>query len=167
MGHHVQAIMGEKSNLDEILRMYGHSKAIELPQGIHLLPLTEDLYDAVAEVDDNALRDPAFMFLSSKIGSLLLSHASGRGLVYFETDYFGGTGTQGAVYVKAGEVLMAPTMEPNSINHALKLWGIGATGNKDEFATLFLDWFRSNEDWIEQPIYGNQIEFSKIVKQQL
>ncbi len=163
MGHHVQAILGEKHNLDEIKRLYEHSKVIELPQGIYLLPLTEDLYDAVAEVDDNALSDPAFMFLSSKIGSLLLSHSSGQGLVYFETDYFGGTGTQGAVYVKAGEVLIQPTLESNSINQALKLWGIRSSLGKDEFATLFLNWFRSNEDWIEQPVYGKQIEFSKMV----
>ncbi len=164
MGHCVEAFVAEKANLERIQNKYGFSKVVELSHGLCLLPLIEELYDAVEERRESALSDEHFQYLSPKIGELLLAHSGGRGIVYFETDYFGGDGAQCAVFAKEGKVLLEPSHEDDAINQALRLLGVAIADRRDEFDEIYLGWFRDNEDWIEQPVYGNEPKFEQVVR---
>ena len=72
MGHHIQAFVGGKEVLDAIYSKYGQSKVIPLRQGFFLLPLTDELYDAIDEVADKHEYPSSdeFEFLSPKITKL-------------------------------------------------------------------------------------------------
>ncbi len=167
MGHCVKAFISERNNLEAIQKKYGFSKVVELPQGFCLLPLLDELYDAIEEEMESILSDDRFQFLSPKIGELLLAHSDGKGIVYFETEYFGGSGDQRAVYVKGGMIKLEPIHDESSINQALQQLGVrirDKRDKRDEFDEIYLGWFRDNEDWIEQPIYRSEPKFEQVVR---
>lgn len=84
--------------------------------------------------------------------------------VYLETDYFGGTGTQLAEVWKDGAKILGPLLsydglKPNiqditivdaAINEALQTIGIYKQEGKDEFASVGLDQYRSNDSIIRE-----------------
>ena len=75
------------------------------------------------------------------------------GLVYFETEYFGGEGSQGAVLARSGKIIFGPEYRYHSINLALREIGVDKKAERDEFDALGLHRYRDNEDWIDQPKY--------------
>jgi len=74
-------------------------------------------------------------------------------IAFVATDYFGGEGSQGAAAWRPGGVLPY-RISPNSINEALAFVGVVRRGNLDEFDTVGLGWYRSNDRWIEFARYG-------------
>ena len=162
MGHCIQVFVGRKEVLDAIYSKYGQSKVIPLRQGFFLLPLIDELYDSIDEVADkhDYLSSDGFEFLSPKITKLLLDFSDAKGLVYLETDYFGGIGEQGAIAAKEGKIVYGPSKEKRSINKALRKIGVIRILS-DEFDTIGLGRFRDNEDWILQPSYGKPIPASQ------
>jgi hypothetical protein len=152
MGHCVHAFLGSRPALELIVERFPHSAVIDLPHQLALLPLTGDLYDALPSTPENPVRSTApFVHLTPKVTSLLRSVSDARGLIYFETDYAGGHGTQGAMVARGGELVFGPVSGPGTINAALRLLGVrSASGKVDEFATLGLDDCRHTEDWLER-----------------
>jgi hypothetical protein len=73
-------------------------------------------------------------------------------LMYFETDYFGGLGCQGAAVFQHGELIFGPqSAKTGAINQGLKLLGIRIKPPaQDEFETIGLDRHRDTERWIER-----------------
>lgn len=69
------------------------------------------------------------------------------------TDYFGGVGYQSAklylngktIYNKSSEYQGYPSFTPNPINEVLKTMGVITNGKMDEFDTIGLSKYRSNE----------------------
>ncbi|MFO1450666.1 MAG: hypothetical protein U1F61_21080 [Opitutaceae bacterium] len=74
MGHHIQAIVGSKHGLEILQQRFGASRVIALGQGLFLLPMLEDIYDARQSVPDTHARTGSFhfRFLDSKIIALLI-----------------------------------------------------------------------------------------------
>ena len=76
---------------------------------------------------------------------------SDKTIVYISTDYFGGSGNQSAkVFMNNKKILDQDDefdwrLKP--INSALKLLGVERTSGYDEFDTVGLGNFRSNEDF--------------------
>ena len=70
-------------------------------------------------------------------------------LLYFETEYFGGMGTQGAAVFRDGELVFGPqAAELGPINNALAVLGVRTVPPAvDEFETVGLQRHRSVEDW--------------------
>lgn len=151
MGHNVQAFVGPRDRLERILDRYGHSTIVDLVEGVALLPLTGDLHDALEwNPGDSYDSEASFMLLSAKIKRVLAAAADERGLVYFETDYAGGHGTQGAIVARSGVIVFGPASGAGSINTALSLLGVRATAaGTDEFEQAGLNRCRRNEDWLE------------------
>jgi hypothetical protein len=155
MGHFVQAFVGTRSTLELIQRQFGVSQVADLPQEMALLPLLNELYDAIPNDEGIGIGigepDEFFQFLTPKIVGLL-AHISAKAPVgYFETGYFGGDGDQGAILVVKGKITFGPQVGSGSINEMLALMGVDANGVHDEFAAIGLGRFRDNEDWITQP----------------
>jgi hypothetical protein len=69
-------------------------------------------------------------------------------VAFVATDYFGGEGHQAAG--AWGQDTASPyVVGSGSINTALRYIGAMRGDASDEFEAVGLDWFRSNEDWIE------------------
>ena len=110
MGHSIQAIVGSKHVLDRVQQRFGTSRVIELSQGLYLLPMLEELYDALPSADDLKFPTeyPQFTFLSPKLVTLLTAASKEGAVAYVETDYFGGLGDQGAIVAKEGNRESSP-----------------------------------------------------------
>lgn len=63
-----------------------------------------------------------------------------------ETDYFGGTGTQGGVLYENGQISIAPRSGEGTINILLRELGIRRAPNKDEFDSLNLGIYRRMDE---------------------
>ena len=148
MGHFIQAFIGARHSLEKIKQDYGASEVFDLKQGLSILPLIDPLYDSIPDEEDTNLIDERFQFLTPKIVKLLAEHSSNTSTGYIETDYFGGQGSQGAILARAGKIIYGPKIGDGSINEALKLMGIQKASSLDEFDTVELGRFRSNEDFV-------------------
>lgn len=69
----------------------------------------------------------------------------GRLVAYCQTDYFGGCGEQSATVWENKEKIFHKEKYP-SINEALKILGVSHNKNADEFDTINLGLFRTNQD---------------------
>jgi hypothetical protein len=85
--------------------------------------------------------------------ALILSHSTP--VAWIETEYWAGLGWQFAVVWHKGAIAVGPTKTGNgvplldgAINHALRYLGVRRQGELDEFDTMQLGWYRSNEEWI-------------------
>lgn len=76
---------------------------------------------------------------------------SGKLICEIETDYFGGFGEQSAKLYRDNLVLMNEDTRKdpvsNPINQALKMMGVEAKPGMDEFDTVNLGRYRTNEDF--------------------
>jgi len=150
MAHKVQAFVGARTILELIQRQFALSRVVDLDQGLALLPLSDELYDAVP----GDLTDPSekgFVLLTPKIVALIKETSTYGALGYFETRYFGGTGDQGAVFAQLGEITFGPKVGAGSINQMLHLLGAREKGDRDEFDAVGLGKYRDNPSWIEHP----------------
>jgi hypothetical protein len=69
-------------------------------------------------------------------------------IAFVATEYSGGPGEQGAAAWGLNFELPYGIADA-AINRALRLIGVVVTDKLDEFDTIGLGWYRSNDDWIE------------------
>lgn len=78
---------------------------------------------------------------------------AGRTISSISTDYFGGLGEQSATLYVDGKVGYDGDTEngdPEPINNALRFMGVESIGENDEFDTVGLGNYRSNQDFSEE-----------------
>ncbi|NJP44570.1 hypothetical protein [Actinacidiphila epipremni] len=137
--------------------------AHELGQGLALLPMTDELFDAVTNGDTGCAW--GFFFLPGGFGARLARwSAAGAGgaaagpLAYVEADFFGGVGEQHAAVWQGGDLALGPLHmgvdEPfdadgSPISQALRHLGAVAGDAYDEFAAVGLRRHRRTGDWAE------------------
>lgn len=127
MGHAVRALVAR----------YEQLAAADLGACV-LAPLAQGYGLAVAPDCDDEKK------LLERLGEVLgLSSA----VAYVWTDYFGGAGTQGARVWTPSDTTGRMNTGSGSINAALALIGVVITDATDEFDSVGLDWYRSNDDW--------------------
>jgi hypothetical protein len=150
VGHHVQAFIVRRDRTDAIRAGLREARAFALSPEWALIPMTPELFDEITDrVDGGDLAEPAAFWLFGPAQLAWALQESQHGpIVYFETDYFGGVGTQAAGAWSGDRELVAPTKAHGAINLALRAVGIERR-SVDEFASIGLDRFRSNEDWLE------------------
>ena len=88
------------------------------------------------------LKYPQFNYLSDSVISFLLQESKGAQIIYIETDYFGGYGTQTGVLFENGSIAIEPMQGNGVINYLLRQIGVYKEHNKDEFTSLQLYRFR-------------------------
>jgi hypothetical protein len=158
MPHWVSGLIAGYPALERIAR--GHSLALpaRLEQGLGLLPLDdtnlpallglEDVRtDEIAEAEDDG---EAFEYLTPALIIWCIEASRDARLLYFETQYFGGSGGQGAAVFDAGEAIFGPGMRQGAISDALRLLGASAQGRFDAFDRVGLGRCRSNDGWRDQ-----------------
>src|SRR5258706_104374 len=104
MAHCVTGLIATTALLETFAREHGLHAPVRLSQGLGLLPLRDTDLDKflVAPLTGHA---QGFNYLSEQLLHELKIGSSCGSLVYFETEYTGGYGTQGAAVFRDGELL--------------------------------------------------------------
>lgn len=147
MGHMIRAIIGKKDIIEKIAGDWVKAQTRELPQGFSLLFLTNALYDDIEELMENENMEKIedcenMVCYTTPVVHLLKYYSFHSQLVYIETDYAGGYGTQaGALFVN-GKTVTGPVCRDGIINQLLKDIGVYREHGKDEFDSLCLGIYR-------------------------
>jgi hypothetical protein len=147
--HDLQALVADISVLHEFAAEYKNAVVINLgEQSMGLLPLTQTFLD---EFDNSELPYPKMIKLSKPLLEKVVVLSKLASIAYIQTEYWGGTGTQGAMVWHSGEVVLEPVLVDGigAINTALQKLGVKAVDTKDEFDTLGLGKFRNTSQWIK------------------
>jgi hypothetical protein len=151
MGHVVNAIVGGAAVKDAILAEVADARAVSLRKGLFLVPITDELFDALGEQYPNVedVSSEIFWKFSGSLAIVLQRMSMHGPIAYIETEYFGGAGTQAAAVWLDGRLLMSPVnARRGPINRALRHLGVRFTWPRDAFQDVGLHRYRNNEDWI-------------------
>ena len=147
MGHMIHAIIGKKDVIDKIAGDWINAQTRELPQGYSLLFLTNALYDSIEELSENENMEKIEDFedmvcYTTPVVHLLKQYSFRSQLIYIETDYVGGYGTQAGALFENGKVTAGPASSDRIINQLLRAIGVYREHGKDEFDSLHLGIYR-------------------------
>lgn len=150
IGHCIAAFIADPSLLTGAGLPESTCPVLRLSRRAALLPAGTELESALGIVPDPA-DDPfgeVFHSLTRPLADWAQRLSVGGTVVYVETDYWGGSGTQSAMAWRDGTVRMAPMRGARGpINAALRHLGVEPGSATDRFAALGLDRYRSNDDW--------------------
>lgn len=148
MGHMIRAVIGKDNVMQAIAERWVYAEMISLPQGYALIFLNDYLFDDIEELINlkNTCHNPHLNYLTDSVICFLKEYSHGAQLVYMETDYFGGYGTQAGVIFENGEMTGEPMHGDGTVNHLLRLLGVRKQLLKDEFDSLELYKYRHMDE---------------------
>lgn len=154
MGYVLQAVIGRTD------QMLSHTAALDavrlatLRQGLSLLPITDEFYDAVNDGSPNAL---GFWRLPGGFDRVLAAWSMTGPIIYVEVEFFAGVGEQHAAVWTAGKLTLGPLHlaehEPfptvgSPISQALRELGAQRGAADDEFSAVGLREHRDHDGWL-------------------
>ncbi|WP_313919033.1 hypothetical protein [Tahibacter sp.] len=148
MAHFVTGLIARRGALQAFAASHQLPAPIALTEVLGLLPLDEDVLDTLLpEPPEDFVA--GFNTLSPPLMAALKAGSQRATLLYFETEYFGGMGTQGAAVFRDGDVVFGPqAAELGPINNALAVLGVRTVPPAvDEFETVGLHRHRSTDEW--------------------
>ena len=148
MGYYLSAFIGKSRDISCICDSYNKAKLVSLSQDVSLIPLTEDLFDQINELD-TAESIGSFAYLTVTIELNILKAIEDKSLAYVEVEYFGGEGGQVGIIWKEGKRNVELSYGPEVVNIILRAFGVVAERNKDEFDTLSFGRYRHTQDWAD------------------
>jgi hypothetical protein len=149
MTHAVTGLVGDPQFLSDLAGGRSRNLVSPLACGLALMPLPEGSSDTVF-VLPQAKDGDGFQYLNSDLDEVLRRASVGGRFVYFETEYWGGVGGQGAaLYIDGARTFGPEWAEMGPINAALALLGVVTMPPYvDEFDTVGLGLFRTTDRWI-------------------
>ncbi|GAA2406205.1 hypothetical protein GCM10010420_37630 [Streptomyces glaucosporus] len=160
MGYVLQAVVAREETLRAAARGLPAARTVPLRQGLALLPVTDEFFDAVANGPGGSLPGP--WKLPGGFDRTLARWSVPGPVAYVEAEYFGGTGGQSAAVWDAGALALGPLRlaegEPfpaggGPVSRALRRLGASAEGAFDEFEAVGLGRHRHTGDWLS-PVDG-------------
>ncbi|WP_371655920.1 MULTISPECIES: hypothetical protein [unclassified Streptomyces] len=154
MGYELQAVIAKGEVLRGASRDLPAARVVSLGQGLALMPMTAQLFDAATDGTEGSL---GFWRLPGGFDKRLAGWSAAGVVAYVEAEYFGGVGEQRAAVWAEGAVVLGPLHVPedqpfgsagNPISQALRRLGVVAGAATDEFAAVGLHRHRRSEDWI-------------------
>ncbi|WP_225848791.1 hypothetical protein [Streptomyces sp. HPF1205] len=155
MGYDLQAVIGGSEQLRSATRHFPEARLAPLAQGLSLMPMTDQLFDAVTNGEKSEF--PDLWKLPGGFGAVLAAWSQQGPVAYVEAEYFGGVGQQAAVAWAGGSIVLGPLTwaekQPcppagSPISQALRRLGVVATPDEDEFSSAGLHRHRETERWI-------------------
>ncbi|WP_326623337.1 hypothetical protein OG863_40460 [Streptomyces decoyicus] len=153
MSYELQAVIAGDEVLQIASREVPGSQVVPLGQGLSLMPMTDEIFDAVTDGSDGG--DLGFWRLPGGFDTLLAQWSAAGPIAYVEAEYFGGAGEQRAAVWADGSLALGPLDEPTKkrFSRAVSpipqaLLGARKSLGEDEFEAVGLDRHRTNEDWI-------------------
>lgn len=150
MGHCVTGLIARA----EILQPFARDRSLHSPVPLYadlvILPLRDRDLDSFLKPPLTGYPE-GFTYLASSLVQELLAASAEGNLMYFETEYFGGAGSQGAAVFRAGKFAYGPKAAvAGPINEALALLGVpSSSSGVDAFQTVGLGRYRWTADWLE------------------
>lgn len=142
------------------------SPAVTLPQGLVLVPLTNELKERLAPADGAPVL--GFDKLTAGVASAAADASHYGPIVYLHQETFGGTGFEASVVWRAGRVAFGPLFTAtdddecitsayvvvsntasNAINEALRHIDVDRGAALDEYAAIGLDRHRTTAAWLD------------------
>lgn len=124
MAHAIQGLLLRAEGADALARTWPAAKWISLQADIVWLPLRPE----------PASEDCGFEYWSDALEAQLIALSLQHAVAYFETEYFGGAGTQNATVFRAGQRVL----ERGSVNEALGLLGVERGASRDAWDAVGL-----------------------------
>jgi hypothetical protein len=151
MGHCVTGLIAKTALLETFARERNLHAPTALAQGLCLLPLWDTDLDKFLVPPLTGYVN-GFNYLSEQLIRELKIGSSCGSLMYFETEYFGGDGAQGATVFREGELIFGPqSASLGPINEALAILGVRVVPPAcDEFESVGLHSHRDTEDWLAE-----------------
>jgi hypothetical protein len=155
MAYVLQAVIAGDELLRGASRDLPAARVAPLGQGLSLAPMTDELFDAVADGTD--VDSLGFWRLPGGFDRLLAEWSAAGPVAYVEAEYFGGWGEQHAAVWACGAIVLGPLHLPEGqplpptggpISQALRQLGVLTIATEDEFSAVGLDRHRHSEDWI-------------------
>lgn len=134
------------------MRGIGEVRLCTLSEAWVLVPVTDELHDALLVRFPAPIGRPysEFWKLSASLVEFARAMSIDGAVVYVETDYFGGVGTQASIAWRSNRVVYGPSKFDDSINDALSTLGVSAGLSADEFQQLGLQRHRHTTDWFDE-----------------
>ncbi|MDT0494863.1 hypothetical protein ACPEIF_22035 [Streptomyces sp. NPDC012600] len=154
MGYELQAVIAEDEVLRGAVRDLPVARVASLGQGLSLMPMTDQLFDAVTDGTGGPL---GFWRLPGGFDQRLAEWSAAGAVAYVEAEYFGGVGEQRAAVWAEGAVVLGPLQvregqsfgpAGSPISLALRRLGAVADPPADEFVAVGLNRHRHSEDWL-------------------
>ncbi len=144
MGHCIQAVIGTHESIRTLTDNWDSAREIVLPQGYGMVFLTSSLFDDITAFFDvlDEERDLGLDYFTVAIEQFLRRYSLHTKLVYCETDYSGGMGTQAGVFFENGKISIEPCSGEGTINRLLKELGVRCEAGMDAFDSLNLGQYR-------------------------
>ncbi len=162
--HNIRGFIG---NMD-IIKPFSEkwlSDIIYLKQDLSMFFLTDKLYDNIQELVNSKIDtdySDYFEYFSSSVYELMVFESHHGKIGYIETDYFGGSGSQSALLIEKGKIIVEPLKtktkwDENSngyihtpegveaINSILKELSVNRIKGNDEFDSIGLGNYRRME----------------------
>ncbi|MFF1452169.1 hypothetical protein ACFVYF_29125 [Streptomyces sp. NPDC058274] len=155
MGYELEAVIAAEELLRVASREVPGARVVPLQQGLSLMPITDEVFDAVTDGSD--VGDLGFWKLPGGFETVLARWSSAGPIAYVEAEYFGGVGEQRTAVWADGSLALGPLDKPEKkrfwravspISQALRRLGARKSLGEDEFDAVGLYRHRSNEDWI-------------------
>jgi hypothetical protein len=165
MTHNIYGFITRRDGLEDSLATFAPAKAMVLAQGFAFIPMGEWAGSTPTAPLPLTTSYAELNYLSAHLADLGCQISVYTPLAFVETEYFGGSGGQGAIVWHQGQVrlgpirtesfwrdgqFITPPLAEGAINRALRFLGVQASAGLDEFDTLGLGRYRSNEKWLQQ-----------------
>lgn len=146
MGHQISGLIAETPSAGRFASEHQLAPPTALSNGLSFIALDGDNLVQVTGPGGGAAVD-GFEYLTPELIAALRYASQFFSCAYIETEYWGGTGDQGAVVFQAGMITFGPKRAPcGVINEALAKLGVVSTDPTiDAFDHLGLGQYRSNE----------------------
>ncbi len=102
MSHCIQVILAKDEVIDVLCQKWVHARKLSLKQGFALIPMTTSLKEDIEELINNQNPDTheKLEHFSASIEELVREESVNGAIVWFETNYSGGSGKQSAILYK-------------------------------------------------------------------
>jgi hypothetical protein len=149
MTHIVTGLIARQGRLGPISESWLLPSPIGLTQGFELLPLQEKEIGRIFASSTPSTIAADFGDLTNELIEGLMNASAKTFIMYFETEYFGGEGGQGAALSNEGRVPYIQSAMMGPINRALVLLGVRVVAPAiDEFQSIGLHCHRTTKEWL-------------------
>ena len=143
-------IVGKSRDLLHKSLEYPGAGVVHLEQGIGMIPISEELLNALeqSETSSDVTKELGFEFLSEVVLAWALRLSKGTTLAYLEAEFISGEGTESAVVLRDGTVVLGPLQGTGAVNRALRTLGVSVPSRHEEFEAVGLGKHRNPEEWL-------------------
>ncbi len=144
------AILGKSRDLIHNSLDYPGSSVILMGEGIGMIPLSEELLNAIdpPELSYNTNTAPGFEFLSDKVAAWVRRLSRDTRVAYVEAELINGEGTESAVMWRDGNVTLGPLHGTGAVKQALHALGVFPRNGRDAFELVGLGKRRNPNEWL-------------------